>query len=164
MKKLAITIGDPGGVGPEIIVKALSSSEVRHQCVPIVIGDESVLKESLGLLKNPLRLRIIKTPKDSKPDKRIIELIHVIPPHPPLKKGGIKKGDLVKGGLSMEEISKGLREDSKRNLFIKNKPTTDGGRACVSYIKKAVELALDKKVDGIVTAPISKEALKMAGF
>ena len=34
----------------------------------------------------------------------------------------------------------------------------------VGYIKKAVELALRRQVDGIVTAPISKEALKMAGF
>jgi 4-hydroxythreonine-4-phosphate dehydrogenase len=48
--------------------------------------------------------------------------------------------------------------------FEKCKPTAEGGRACVSYIKKAVEFALSKHVDGIVTAPISKEALKMAGF
>jgi 4-hydroxythreonine-4-phosphate dehydrogenase len=48
--------------------------------------------------------------------------------------------------------------------FIKNKPTAEGGKACVSYIKKAVKFALSKQVDGIVTAPISKESLKMAGF
>ena len=48
--------------------------------------------------------------------------------------------------------------------FEKGKPAAENGKACVSYIKKAVELALNKKVDGIVTAPISKEALKLAGF
>ncbi|OGW57125.1 MAG: 4-hydroxythreonine-4-phosphate dehydrogenase PdxA [Nitrospirae bacterium RBG_16_43_8] len=48
--------------------------------------------------------------------------------------------------------------------FEKSKATVKNGKACVSYIKKAVELALNKKVDGIVTAPISKEALKMAGM
>lgn len=45
----------------------------------------------------------------------------------------------------------------------KNRPTVEGGSACTGYIKKAVELALNRQVDGIVTAPISKEALKMVG-
>lgn len=148
MKKIAITMGDPGGVGPEIILKALNSSEVRNCCNPIVIGDESVLKESLGLLKNHPRLRIIRTPKDSKPSKGIIDLISVIPPTHPLEKGGTKGG----------------RVKMRTGGFEKCRPTPEGGRACVSYIKKAVELALSNEVDGIVTAPISKEALKMARF
>ena len=54
MKKLAITMGDPGGIGPEIIVKALGSSEVRNHCVPIVIGDASVIEEALTLLGKAL--------------------------------------------------------------------------------------------------------------
>ncbi|MBM4146564.1 MAG: 4-hydroxythreonine-4-phosphate dehydrogenase PdxA, partial [Nitrospira sp.] len=49
MKKLAITMGDPGGIGPEIILKALSSPEVRNHCAPIVIGDSSVMEEALSL-------------------------------------------------------------------------------------------------------------------
>jgi len=156
MKRLAITMGDPGGVGPEIIIKALNSTEVKNRCIPIVIGDAGVLKEASDLLKPPLKLRTIKSPDESKPTKGSIEVIDVIPPNPcptdgrraPLVKGGIKSG-IVKGGMGR---------------FEKCKPTPEGGKACVSYIKKAVELALNKHVDGIVTAPISKEALKMAGF
>ncbi len=132
MKKLAITMGDPGGVGPEIIVRALNSPEVRNYCAPIVIGDASIIEEALNLLKLNLQLRLIKSPEESKPTSRdrFIELIDM---------GMIKK-------------------------FRKNKPTAEGGKACVSYIKKAVEVAVKKQVDGIVTAPISKEALKIAGF
>jgi len=132
MKKLAITMGDPGGVGPEIIVRALNSPEVRNYCAPIVIGDASIMEEALNLLKLNLQLRLIKSPEESKPTSRdrFIELIDM---------GMIKK-------------------------FRKNKPTAEGGKACVSYIKKAVEVAVKKQVDGIVTAPISKEALKIAGF
>lgn len=130
MKKLAITMGDPGGVGPEIIIKALNSSEVRNHCYPLVIGDAHIMEEALSLLKLPIRLRIIKSPDESMPSAKTIELINT---------GMIKK-------------------------FKKNKPTAEGGRACVSYIKKAVELVLNKQADGIVTAPISKEALKRAGF
>jgi len=148
MKKLAITMGDPAGVGPEIIAKALNSSEVRNHCYPLVIGDAHIMEEALSLLNLPLKLKIIKSPDESNPAKGSIEVIHVTPPNPPLIRGGIKSG-IVKVGMGR---------------FEKCKPTPEGGKACVSYIKKAVELALNKQVDGIVTAPISKEALKMAGF
>lgn len=130
MKKLAVTMGDPGGVGPEIIIKSLISPKVIDVCIPIIIGDFSVIKEALHILKVPSTLRIIKSPDEAIPLKNVIHCIDI---------GIVKK-------------------------FKKNKPTAKGGRACVSYIKNAVDLALHKSVDGIVTAPISKEALKMAGF
>jgi 4-hydroxythreonine-4-phosphate dehydrogenase len=130
MKKLAITMGDPAGIGPEIIVKAIDSPEVRKCCTPIVIGSPSVMEEALALLKLPLKLKIIKSPKDSKPAKGIIEVI---------------------GNPLLGE-------------FERYKPTSKGGRVAASCIQKAVQLALNKQVDGIVTAPISKEALKMAGL
>jgi len=130
MKKLAITMGDPGGVGPEIIVKSSISPKVIDVCIPIIIGDSNVIKEALHILKVPSKLRIIKSPDEAIPLKNAIHCIDI---------GVVKK-------------------------FKKNKPTTKSGRACVSYIKNAVDLALHKSVDGIVTAPISKEALKMAGF
>jgi len=130
MKKLAITMGDPGGVGPEIIIKALYSSEVRRYCAPIVIGDRLVIEEALKLLKLPLTLRIIKSPEESQTASGSINLI----------------------------------EDRVMKKFKKGQPTANSGRVCVSYIKKAVELVLHKQVDGIVTAPISKRAFKMAGF
>lgn len=130
MKKIAITMGDAAGIGPEITAKALYCAEIRDFCAPVVIGDRAVMEEAISLLKLPLKLRIISSPDESKAGRGIIELIDM---------GEIKK-------------------------FKKGKPAAENGRACVSYIKKAVELALDKKVDGIVTAPISKEALKMAGM
>ena len=51
MKKLAVTMGDPGGIGPEVVVKALHSAEVRDICMPVVIGDSSVITEMVRLLK-----------------------------------------------------------------------------------------------------------------
>jgi 4-hydroxythreonine-4-phosphate dehydrogenase len=128
MKRLAITMGDPGGVGAEIIVKALSSEEIGKICTPVVIGDRTVMEEAMRLLTVPVRLKAIASPSESVSGPGVIELI------------------------DMAEL-KG---------FEKGRPTTEGGRACASYIRKAVEFALNKEVDGIVTAPISKEALKMA--
>jgi 4-hydroxythreonine-4-phosphate dehydrogenase len=148
MKKIAITMGDPVGVGPEIILKALCSSEVRNYCAPVVVGDSIVIKEALNLLNLPIKLRTINSPDESNQATGSIEVIDVIPHHPPLIKGGIKSG-IVKVGMGR---------------FEKCKPTPEGGRACVSYIRRAVELVIGRQVDAIVTAPISKEALKMAAF
>lgn len=130
MKKLAITMGDPGGVGPEIIVKALNNTSIRDYCIPVVIGDRVPMKEALELLRVPLKLRTVKSPGESESAMGTIELIDL---------GIIKK-------------------------FRKGVPTAECGNACVSYIKRAVELALDRQVDGIVTSPISKKSLNMAGF
>ncbi len=130
MKTLTITMGDPNGVGPEIIVRALDSPDVKRYCNPVVIGDAYAMEAALKLLKLPIKLKIINSPDESKTPARTINLIDL-------------------------GITKKIKE---------KKPTKEGGRACVSYIKKAVEFALDKKIDGIVTAPISKEALRTAGF
>ncbi|MBI3376865.1 MAG: 4-hydroxythreonine-4-phosphate dehydrogenase PdxA [Nitrospirae bacterium] len=130
MKKIAITMGDAAGVGPEIIAKALYCAEIRDFCAPLVIGSRIVMQEAIDLLNLPLKLRIIESPDECTSGIGTIELID----------------ERTSGG------------------FEKGKATAKNGKACVIYIKKAVELALNKKVDGIVTAPISKEALKMAGM
>ncbi|MCL0061685.1 4-hydroxythreonine-4-phosphate dehydrogenase PdxA [Thermodesulfovibrionales bacterium] len=118
-RKIAITIGDPAGIGPEITLKSLTSREILGVCSPAVVGDKAVIEEAIERLKIPV-------------NHKSFELIDV--------------------------------SEVKMRGFKKCIPTPAGGKACVSYIKKAVELALNKTVDAIVTAPISKESLKMAGF
>ncbi len=130
MKKIAITMGDAAGIGPEIIARALYCAEIRDFCAPLVIGSRTVIQEAIDLLKLPLKLRLIESPDECISGIGTIELIDM---------GVIKK-------------------------FRKGKPTAENGRSCVSYVKKAVTLALNKEVDAIVTAPISKETLKMAGM
>ena len=44
---IAITTGDPCGIGPEIIIKALRAPEVTAACVPLVIGDRLTLERAL---------------------------------------------------------------------------------------------------------------------
>ena len=46
---IAITMGDPAGVGPEIIVKALASPAVHDTCRPLVIGDAARLRTAARL-------------------------------------------------------------------------------------------------------------------
>lgn len=130
MKKLAITLGDPGGIGPEVVSKALYAAEIVQYCSPIVIGSKAVLEEALSLCRLYTKIQRLSSPLESRPSPGTIEII----------------------------------ETGEHVDFVKGRATAEGGAACVDWIRKAVELAQKKEVDGIVTAPIAKEALKMSGF
>ena len=54
---IAITMGDPAGIGPEIVVRALAEGEVRAACRPVVVGDPRILARAADLVKSPLRVR-----------------------------------------------------------------------------------------------------------
>jgi 4-hydroxythreonine-4-phosphate dehydrogenase len=118
-KKLAITIGDPAGVGPEITLKALLDEEIREICRPLVIGDRIVLEEAAARLEIPADLD------------------------------------------ALDILTTGVIADAG---FRKCTATAEAGRASVSYVMKAVEMATHGVVEGIVTGPITKASLKMAGF
>ena len=47
---VAITIGDPAGIGPEVVLKALVDPDLRDQCVPLIIGDLAYLEKTNSLL------------------------------------------------------------------------------------------------------------------
>ncbi len=128
-RKIVITMGEAGGVGPEVIVKALLSAVINECCTPVVIGNSAVMKEAVELTGLPVKIKSIADISDSKPEKNSIEVLDL---------------------KSEQELKKTV-------------PSDGAGRAVVTYIKKAVTLALKKEVDAIVTGPISKESLKMAG-
>ena len=56
---IAVTMGDPAGVGPEITAKALARDEVWDCCRPLVVGDVSVLAQAVALVSAPLTLHPI---------------------------------------------------------------------------------------------------------
>ena len=56
-EKIAITLGDPAGVGPEIIVKALSHVSVYQKCIPVVVGDKEALLDASRFCNLPMELR-----------------------------------------------------------------------------------------------------------
>jgi len=129
---IAITMGDPGGVGPEIILKSLNTKAVWDACRPVIIGDRGVLE----LAKGPLSIGTRKA------------LSTVSDP-----------SELAEGEAAVID----LKNVGKDELTV-GKAGAYAGHAAVGYIRKAVELALAGKVDAVVTAPINKETLKMAGY
>ena len=44
MKRIAVTMGDPAGVGPELCLRLLAAKEITAECAPIIFGDAEVLE------------------------------------------------------------------------------------------------------------------------
>jgi 4-hydroxythreonine-4-phosphate dehydrogenase len=63
---IAITMGDPCGVGPEIIVKALQSPDIASICTPFVVGDAQVLERALSVCGSALKAQQISGPEDAR--------------------------------------------------------------------------------------------------
>jgi 4-hydroxythreonine-4-phosphate dehydrogenase len=56
---IGISMGDPAGIGPEIVAKALAREQVHELCRPVVIGDAGVMKKAVGYAGVSLRVRPI---------------------------------------------------------------------------------------------------------
>lgn len=65
---VAITIGDPAGIGPEVTAKALTSDEVWACCRPLVVGDVGVMAKAAALAGGKLAFRAIADAKDARYD------------------------------------------------------------------------------------------------
>lgn len=50
---IAVTMGDPAGIGPEIVVRALGEPEVRGCCRPVVVGDPGIMTRAAALVQSP---------------------------------------------------------------------------------------------------------------
>ncbi|MCJ7604638.1 MAG: 4-hydroxythreonine-4-phosphate dehydrogenase PdxA, partial [Dehalococcoidales bacterium] len=53
---IAITMGDAAGIGPEVIIKALSSKSIIELCCPLLVGSASVMSEQIKSLGSSLKL------------------------------------------------------------------------------------------------------------
>lgn len=131
-KKIALTMGDPAGIGPEIIIKALSHVEIYQKCIPIVVGDQAVLADAVRFCGLPLEIQEISDVEEAR--------------------GEFGKIDLI----NLKQVMAGAWE-YKRN-------SAECGEASFQYVVYAIRLAMEKKVQAVVTAPINKKSLNMAGY
>ena len=72
---LGITMGDPAGSGPEIVVKALALKEVSAVCRPLVIGDGTCMAEAADIVKWPGEIRPIYEAKDAQFKYGVIDVL-----------------------------------------------------------------------------------------
>jgi 4-hydroxythreonine-4-phosphate dehydrogenase len=131
---IALTMGDPAGIGPEIITKALTrphSSRIGKLCRTVVIGDRALFERTARRLGIRCGFRSIAHPEDAASAKERIDIV-----------------DLKNVDSSASKLGR---------------PGAAGGRAAVEAIQVAAHLALFRRLSAIVTAPISKEALHASG-
>ena len=127
---IAVTVGDPAGIGPEVVVKALAEADVRAACVPLALGSVRVLEETARKLGVPVRFRRVDGPS-ALPENTV----GVIEPE------GADPGDFAIGRVS-----------------------ASCGRAAVACILRAVDLVQRGEARAIATAPVHKEAMRLAGY
>ena len=61
---LGITIGDPGGVGPEVCAKALNESDIYSICSPLLIGDAEIMANAVSFCNLNLKVNVCQEPAD----------------------------------------------------------------------------------------------------
>ena len=72
---IAVTMGDPAGIGPEITVKALDKKEIYDICKPVVIGNTAVLKNALEVTNISLAINEISEPSEGQYKHGTIDVI-----------------------------------------------------------------------------------------
>ena len=139
---LALTMGDPAGVGPEIIAGAWSSLFTRSGAFPlppskpIVFGDPETMKRATKIRGVDAQIKEIASIDEAREqyDAFGADVMPVVPSCAS-NVGNVKLGEI----------------------------SSEGGDAAFRSLNRAIDAALARQVDGIVTAPLHKEALNLAG-
>lgn len=63
---IAISMGDPAGIGPEICIKAFQNKNVYEKCKPIIVGDAGVMQQACDLLNSGLKINAVGSVKEAK--------------------------------------------------------------------------------------------------
>jgi 4-phospho-D-threonate 3-dehydrogenase / 4-phospho-D-erythronate 3-dehydrogenase len=128
---VAVTMGDPAGIGPETIIKAFQRNEFEEICRVLVIGDARLLTSIASKIGISLSINSIQQVSEAK---------------------------YQSGALDVLDL-----KNVPENLSV-GKASREGGLACLDYIRIAVKLAMEDKVDAITTGPINKKGIRLAGY
>jgi 4-hydroxythreonine-4-phosphate dehydrogenase len=128
---LAWTLGDPTGVGPEVVVGAWLRPEVHEFCRPVAVGNAEMLRRAAKLLKADVEVREVSDPAEADSSPQVICC---------LRAGSDEVLDAPPAMIDAR-----------------------GGQAAYDALLVAAQLAIDRRIDGLVTAPLHKAALWLAG-
>ena len=140
---VAITTGDPAGIGPEVVLKALADRELLNTARWTVIGDAAILNvvgKQIGL----------------KPPSCIVQDSTQIPAQWSSKKAARHPAETAQVCLL------DLRQ-LEPSQFTIGQLSAICGTAALEYVRTATQLCLDGRADAMVTAPLNKEAVSLTG-
>lgn len=128
--KIGITIGDINGIGPEVIIKALSNKKILDQFTPIIYGSSKVMSYYKNIFKE-YDFNFATTASAEKVADNKITVVNCWEDEVELKVGHA---------------------------------TREGGKCAFIAMDRATQDCMEGHIDAIVTAPINKQAMKMANF
>lgn len=131
---LLLTMGDPAGIGPEILARTLTHALLRREARLVAVGDPEVLERAARHGGAKLKFRVIA------PE-------------------AFDASALEGPGIALLASTR-----DSWGSFEPGQPSAGSGLAAARAIEIAAGLALERRADGIVTAPISKKALQAAGY
>ena len=131
---IAITMGDPAGVGPEVCLQLLANESVRAFATPVIFGDARLLSRCARQAGLPAPKRIISEIEWN-------DVCATLDEPCVLDLFGFDASDFEPGIVSAKTGAAGYR-----------------------YVEKSIEAALAKQVVAVATAPLNKEALRAAGI
>lgn len=124
---LALTLGDPGGIGPEVVLRAAQDSALREIARLVAVGPAEILADQAGRLN--------------------------LGPVAPLA----SFADAAPEGVL------GVIDTGGDRTYAWGKTTASGGDHAIRAVARATDACLAGEADAMVTAPISKEAIALAG-
>jgi len=130
---LAITMGDPAGIGPEVILKALKDQTLYDHCRPLVVGDRRILVRAASWVGQPE----VKIEAVDRPDQGIFQ----------------------PGTIALLDLNNADPESCPPGQI-----SPVAGKAAVEYVFRACDLALAGAVEAVVTAPLNKASMNLAGY
>lgn len=129
---IGITMGDPAGIGPEVVVKAAINQRVARSCYPVVLGSYRIIFSAARKFLKKATARRIVWPEDARTSRDGINVLDC---------SGFDQGRIKTGRI-----------------------TKLSGRMAADSVFCAVQLALSEQIDAMVTAPLSKKGLRLAGY
>ena len=74
---VAVTMGDPSGVGPEIIAKTFADPNFREENRALVVGDAKILERAIRLLELDLHANVISAPEEAGFEEGTVDVVQV---------------------------------------------------------------------------------------
>lgn len=133
LPRIAVTMGDPAGVGPELCLRLLTDGDIARMCVPVVFGDTNVLRrvaDRIGIAFN--------APVIAMPDW-------------PVARGDVDTPCVLDFRFT------------DAGTVVPGKVSATCGEAAFRYVSAAIDAGLNGEVDAICTGPLNKEAMHAAG-
>ncbi|MXY98708.1 MAG: 4-hydroxythreonine-4-phosphate dehydrogenase PdxA [Gemmatimonadetes bacterium] len=145
---IGITLGDPNGVGPEIIVKILSQEWVYELCRPLVIGHDGVLRKAFTMA-----LMAEDDSQGGRDGRETAPNLDIQVTSQPA--AGLYRHGTVDVLNAADVETDGLKPGQEQ---------AEAGRLAVESVKRAARLAMAGDIAALVTAPMNKAAMSQAGY